>query len=134
MTRDLSDIANSIQAAYEEMYSEELNEKMEYRKAKLSGKKLYTNPNQHFTPSEKKAIEGINRNIASWDKKDSEDKEEKSPVEGSLKTGIKRKTNMRNVIVARYLHDEGFTDTLESAEIMAEVISEEWVEEIVNQD
>ena len=76
-----------------------------------------------YTASEKKALEGIRRNIASWDKKDGDEKKEKSSVQGSLKTGIKRKTNMKNVIVAHYLHDEGYTDTLDSAEIMADCIS-----------
>lgn len=45
----------------------------------------------------------------------------------------RRTTDMSKVIVAHYLFDEGYAKTIESAELMAEGISEEWVEEILDE-
>lgn len=42
-----------------------------------------------------------------------------------------RTTNLKNVIIAQYLYNEGYAETLQSAEIMSESISEEWVNEIL---
>ena len=46
----------------------------------------------------------------------------------------KRKTDLSKVIIAQYLYVEGYSETIESAEVMAENISETWVEEIINEE
>ena len=46
----------------------------------------------------------------------------------------KRKTDLSKVIIAQYLYDEGFADTLESGSVMAESISEQWVNEILDEE
>jgi hypothetical protein len=43
----------------------------------------------------------------------------------------KRTTDMSKVIVAHYLFDEGYAETLDGAEVMAENISEDWVNDIL---
>lgn len=43
----------------------------------------------------------------------------------------KRRTNLKKVIIAQYLYNEGYAADLQSAEIMFESISEEWMNEIV---
>jgi hypothetical protein len=43
----------------------------------------------------------------------------------------KRTTDMSRVIVAHYLFDEGYAETLDGAEVMAENISEDWVNDIL---
>jgi hypothetical protein len=48
-------------------------------------------------------------------------------------TGKKRRTDMRKVIVAHYLFDEGYADSLNGAEVMAENISGQWVNEILDE-
>ena len=53
--------------------------------------------------------------------------EEKKPK------GKKRTTDMDNVIVAHYLFDEGYADSLNSAEVMAENISDNWVQSILSE-
>lgn len=138
MTKDLSDIANSIQAAYEQMYSgevEELSEGMEVRKMTARQLAAFEKKSKGMSPSDKKALASISRmnkgDYSHVGGEDSSKKADKSPTKGSLTTGTKRTTKMRNVIVSHYLHDEGFADTLDSAEIMADVISESWVDEIV---
>lgn len=45
----------------------------------------------------------------------------------------RRTTDMSKVIVAHYLFDEGYAKTIESAELMVEGISAEWVEEILDE-
>jgi hypothetical protein len=45
----------------------------------------------------------------------------------------KRKTDLSKVIIAQYLYDEGFADTLESGSVMAESISEQWENEILDE-
>jgi hypothetical protein len=44
-----------------------------------------------------------------------------------------RKTDMSKVIVAHYLFDEGYAETIESAELIAESISEEWARQILDE-
>jgi hypothetical protein len=53
--------------------------------------------------------------------------EEKKP------TGKRRRTNMSDVIVAHYLFDEGYADSLDGAEVMAESISDNWVQSILSE-
>ena len=45
----------------------------------------------------------------------------------------RRTTDMSKVIVAHYLFDEGYAETLDGAEVMAENISEQWVDEILDE-
>jgi hypothetical protein len=45
----------------------------------------------------------------------------------------KRTTDLSKVIVAHYLYNEGYADTMESAEEMAENISEEWMNDILDE-
>jgi hypothetical protein len=45
----------------------------------------------------------------------------------------RRTTDMSKVIVAHYLFGEGYAETLEGAEVMAENISEDWVNEILDE-
>ena len=45
----------------------------------------------------------------------------------------KTKIDMSKILVAQYLYNEGYADTTESAEIMAENISETWVDEILDE-
>lgn len=131
MTKDLLDIAGSIQSAYNQMYSDgevrDISEKMEHRNTKTAGKGLHTNPNKHLSASEKKSLASIsrmNKGDYSHVSKDDE-KGEETPKPR------KRTTDMKKVIVAHYLYDEGYTETLESAEVMAQCISEEWESSIL---
>ena len=43
----------------------------------------------------------------------------------------RRRTDMSKVIVAHYLFDEGYAETIESAELIAESISDEWARQIL---
>ena len=45
----------------------------------------------------------------------------------------RRRTDMRKVIVAHYLFDEGYADTIESAELIAESISKQWANQILDE-
>ena len=45
----------------------------------------------------------------------------------------RRRTDMSKVIVAHYLFDEGYADSLNSAEVMAENISDNWVQSILSE-
>ncbi len=45
----------------------------------------------------------------------------------------RRTTDMSKVIVAHYLFDEGYAETLEGAEVMAENISEDWIHLILSE-
>jgi hypothetical protein len=53
--------------------------------------------------------------------------EEKKP------TGKRRRTDMSKVIVAHYLFDEGYADSLDGAEVMAENISDNWIQSILSE-
>jgi hypothetical protein len=46
----------------------------------------------------------------------------------------KRKTDLSKVIIAQYLYDEGFADTPESGSVMAESISEQWANQILDEE
>lgn len=46
----------------------------------------------------------------------------------------RRRTDMSKVIVAHYLFDEGYAETIESAELIAESISDEWARQILDED
>lgn len=56
-------------------------------------------------------------------------KEEPKPQQSEPR---KRKTDLKKVIIAQYLYNEGYAADLQSAEIMSESISEQWSEEILN--
>lgn len=51
--------------------------------------------------------------------------------ERDIETGVRKEAHS---FIAQYLHDEGYVDTIESAELMVENISDEWVEEILGED
>jgi hypothetical protein len=44
-----------------------------------------------------------------------------------------RRTDMSKVIVAHYLFDEGYADSIDGAEVMAESISDNWVQSILSE-
>jgi len=46
----------------------------------------------------------------------------------------KRKTDLSKVIISQYLYNEGFADTPESGSVMAESISEQWENEILDEE
>ena len=46
----------------------------------------------------------------------------------------RRRTDMRKVIVAHYLFDEGYADSLNGAEVMAENISGQWANQILDEE
>jgi hypothetical protein len=48
-----------------------------------------------------------------------------------IETGVRKEAHS---FIAQYLHDEGYADTIESAELMVESISEQWVEEILESE
>lgn len=45
----------------------------------------------------------------------------------------KRKTDLNKVIIAQYLYDEGYAETLESGTIIAQSISEQWANQILDE-
>ena len=45
----------------------------------------------------------------------------------------RRRTDMSKVIVAHYLFDEGYAETIESAELIAESISKQWANQILDE-
>ena len=88
-------------------------------------------------PSEKRSVENIKRMndgdfSVSPGGRSSTETRTKSASKPTPKT-TKRKTDLSKVIIAQYLYVEGYSETLESAEVMAENISETWVEEIINE-
>jgi hypothetical protein len=48
-----------------------------------------------------------------------------------IETGVRKEAHS---FIAQYLHDEGYADTIESAELMVENISAEWVEKILESE
>lgn len=48
-----------------------------------------------------------------------------------IETGVRKEAHS---FIAQYLHDEGYANTIESAELMVESISEEWAEEILESE
>jgi hypothetical protein len=46
----------------------------------------------------------------------------------------KRKTDLSKVIIAQYLYNEGFADTPESGSVMAESVSEQWANQILDEE
>jgi len=91
-------------------------------------------------PSEKRSADNIKRmndgdfsvppggsvRVRSSRKNEPEPEEKKS-------TGKRRRTDMSKVIVAHYLFDEGYADSLNGAEVMAESISDNWVQSILSE-
>jgi hypothetical protein len=75
-------------------------------------------------PSEKRSVSPGGRS--------STETRTKSASKPTPKT-TKRKTDLSKVIIAQYLYVEGYADTIENAELMAESISEEWVDEILDE-
>jgi len=130
---DFSEFCNSIQSAYQNIYpKDQLTEKVDVRPAsEFKGKNLHINPTRHLPPSEKKALARLTKNVAAWEKEEEDKKNKNQSIKGSLQTGIKRKTKMKDVIVAHYLHDNGYAETLYSAEVMSSCISESWKSSIL---
>jgi Fe-S-cluster formation regulator IscX/YfhJ len=79
-------------------------------------------------PSERRSVENIRRAL---------DGEEPSPRRTETRSARKeepkrkRTTDLKKVIIAQYLFDEGYADTPESAEVMSESISETWMNQIL---
>lgn len=48
-----------------------------------------------------------------------------------IETGVRKEAHS---FIAQYLHDEGYANTIESAELMVENISDEWAEEILESE
>ena len=48
-----------------------------------------------------------------------------------IETGVRKEAHS---FIAQYLHDEGYADTIESAELMVESISETWVNQILESE
>jgi len=48
-----------------------------------------------------------------------------------IETGVRKEAHS---FIAQYLHDEGYADSIESAELMVESISDQWVEEILESE
>ncbi len=81
-------------------------------------------------PSERRSVENIRRNLDAEAPSETSSKSAKmaSPQEQPKR---KRTTDMSKVIVAQYLYSEGYANTIQFAEVMAENISEDWVNEIL---
>jgi hypothetical protein len=84
-------------------------------------------------PSERRSVENIRRAL---------DGEEPSPRRTETRSARKaepeapkkkRTTDLKKVIIAQYLFDEGYADTPESAEVMSESISETWIQFIISE-
>ena len=50
-----------------------------------------------------------------------------------IETGVRKEELNDKVIVAHYLFDEGYADSLNGAEVMAENISDNWVQSILSE-
>jgi hypothetical protein len=96
-------------------------------------------------PSERRSVENIERmnrgdfsvppggSVRVKSSRKAEPEVEPKPEE-KKPTGKRRiRTNMSDVIVAHYLFDEGYADSLDGAEVMAENISDNWVNEILDE-
>jgi len=95
-------------------------------------------------PSERRSVENIERmnrgdfsvppggSVRVRSSRKNEPEAEPEPEE-KKPTGKRRRTNMSNVIVAHYLFDEGYADSLDGAEVMAENISDNWVQSILSE-
>lgn len=88
-------------------------------------------------PSELRSVENIRRRLegdysvppeGSSSRTRSSRKEEPKTQESKPK---RRTTDLKKVIISQYLYGEGYAADLQSAEIMFESISEEWMNEIV---
>ena len=79
-------------------------------------------------------IERMNRGDFSVPPEGSRSSRKKEPEpEEEKPTGKRRRTNMSDVIVAHYLFDEGYADSLDGAEVMAENISDNWIQSILSE-
>lgn len=101
---------------------------------------LYEAHSFPLKPSELRYVENIGRRLkgeivppGGSARKRSARKPEPDPEPEEEKPTKKRRrrTNMSDVIVAHYLFDEGYADSLDGAEVMAENISASWVNEII---
>lgn len=112
-----------------EKFNKEIERQKEQRKK---------TPNSSLRPGDQAALKRI---LAR------EKKQEQSPTRSARKVEPatqeqprKRTTNLANVkiaedfdIITEFLFVEGFAETIENAEVMAENISEDWVEEILDE-
>ncbi len=108
------------------------------KEIKRQKEQLKKTPNSSLRPSDQAALK---RMIAR------EKEQEQSPTRSARKVEPatqeqprKRTTKLANVkiaedfdIISEFLFVEGYADTIESAELMVESISEEWVEEILDE-
>ena len=79
---------------------------------------------------ERKSVENIGR-MNRGDYSNAPD-EDPTPTRTKSASKRKRKTDLSKVIIAQYLYDEGYVETPESGSVMAESISEQWANEILD--
>lgn len=85
-------------------------------------------------PSEKRSVKNIGRmNRGDFSVSPGERPPTETRTKSASKSTTKRKTDLSKVIIAQYLYGEGYTETIESAELMAENISETWANEILDE-
>lgn len=81
-------------------------------------------------PSERRSVENIRARLNDEEPRRSTRSSARKQEPTQEPKRKKRTTNMSKVIVAHYLFGEGYAETLEGAEVMAENISEEWRDSI----
>jgi hypothetical protein len=117
---------------------EELNEAWSSKKIERFNKEIERQerqrkrtPNSSLRPSDQAALARMLSREQSPTR--SARKPDPTPPDPTPTEKPKRKTDLRKVIIAQYLYDEGFADTLESGSVMAESISEQWENEILDE-
>lgn len=88
----------------------------------------------HSFPLNKRERESV-ENIGRMNRGDYSNVPDEDPTPTRTKSASKRKrkTDLSKVIIAQYLYDEGYVETPESGSTMAESISEQWAEEILDE-
>jgi hypothetical protein len=108
------------------------------REIERQKKQLEKTPNSSLRPGDQAALK---RMIARREQSPtrSASKPDPTPTEKPKGTRTIKKTELASIvkedfdIITEFLFVEGYADTIESAELMAESISEEWVEEILDE-
>jgi hypothetical protein len=84
-------------------------------------------------PSERRSVENI-RAMLDGEEPSPRRTETRSARKAELEAPKKKRTtDLKKVIIAQYLFDEGYADTPESAEVMSESISETWIQFIISE-
>jgi Glu-tRNA(Gln) amidotransferase subunit E-like FAD-binding protein len=107
------------------------------REIERQKKQLEKTPNSSLRPGDQKALKRMIARGQSPTR--SASKPDPTPTEKPKGTRTIKKTELASIvkedfdIISEFLFVEGYADTIESAELMAESISEEWVEEILDE-